>query len=520
MKELEKINQENKIIKFSDSTIPEDPMLKNMKIEEFKRIVEKFEEMKKLMNNEVYSENAKNEIIINSENMESAKIIAREHADEFSDASVFVNKSLKIIIEEYQKGKITKISNIEKESSSAYFRGTFGVITKALENGVDWWIDPKKANDVFEKDFIRIPTGIKKLWEEEIPELYNYIKEKIEGKKYREIEFGKFKKIFTDEELIQNICTAKEIKEKTNVEPIKKERINSAMNRFFPMKFCLLLLAFEIYSKKESNETAIEKSSIDYSEFSKKLEWASLEFVNDKDSNKKNEPTRRENNKNTGFPAGEESSKRFADLYLGRHDMIKTGKFSGILYDLGLIEFSYIDTKYNTASTPESKIEIVLSNEGNTLVSLHSKMSSFADEKVFLNDSETQFLIEHIKEKFELEYSIIKKTLSVIKNWEPEYNNMNFENQIKNSKNSPKTEERKRNEELELELEKIINTWKQDHSDQSDDDKNISESKLRSVRISTIGRLVDLNLILWTTENNVNKYKVNLEKCKKYNVEF
>lgn len=481
--------------------------------------------------------NSKFNIMIDSENIASIKNIIRQYNDEFSNSSEFVNKSLKMIIEWYQRDEVRKISQIQKECFSTYFgRTNFEVIDKVLGTGLTWWINPKKGLETFENEFDLIPQGIKNLFEKDIPKVYHQLLENMEEEKYINTKYIEFEKIFTDDKVIDSVCNIYFKPKNLSVEQIdyihnkkdnsgKEKFIDSSLNRFFPIKFCLLLLAFEIYSKNASND--IVEEYVDYSDFSNKLRWFSVEFsrvIDDYD--KKNRNTRREDKKNTGFPSSEtekngdtseqtQTSKRFTDTYLGKIE--KNGEFTpGKLYDLGLIDFFYVNAE-GKRTERSGKLVIQFSMEGQSLINLHKKISLISTEKEFFNDKEREFIINHIKVNFELEYKIIRTILDNISKWDNSEMQMGDWDKIKEAREK----ERERNKDLENEIEKTINEWKSnDEKDLSEKKKIISDSKLRAIRISTIGRLVDLGLIVWTAEKNVNKYTIDLKKLKEFDIKI
>ena len=266
-------------------------------------------------------------------------------------------------------------------------------------------------------------------------------------------------------------------------------------NRFLPIKLTVLMLAHMLESKRESK---IELKDLRVNAYDFLEEYGGLIRKYEKLKGIK-----RQNKISTGLPKKNnnnddekeiEKQIRIKDIQIGkiRSSRKLGGKFlEGALSATGLVY----------AFEENEKLYVSLSELGKKFVLLENPIFPTNDfSKGPLSDEEIDFILKEIIPKRELEYQMIKKILSILKDEGPNISE----------------EESKRNlKELETTIHMVIKEYINKNPKKCAD-FNISEqkmdnskvkNKIKQRRLAIMGRLVELKKVKWIiSEDSISEY--------------
>jgi hypothetical protein len=264
-------------------------------------------------------------------------------------------------------------------------------------------------------------------------------------------------------------------------------------NRFLPIKFTMLMLAHMLQSKKESK---IELKELRVNAYDYLEEYGTLI----REYEKINSVTR-QNKISTGLPkkydkdddGKTEQQIRVKDIQIGKIRVSrKLGRkhFEGALSALGLV---YVFEENN-------EVYLSLSELGKKFVLLENSIFPNNDYSMgALSDEESEFILNEIIPKRELENQIVNKILS----------------SLKGVKKYPRNVAKKKLNEIETNIHSVIKEYIKQHPKESEL-FNISElesngtkikSKIKQRRLAIMGRLIELGKINWIiNEDSISEY--------------
>ena len=505
--------------------------------------------------------------------------------NQFSNPKDTVNNLLSAIIDHIDSKRILEIMN--KDEDKSYFNeDQLEVIGKVLEIGLDFWHDPVSAQKNLFEQYDKIPNQIKMGWKETAPEFFNAAENfQFQKNVYKQIhDFNEFfifnnekislidylKSILRDTEYEKTFSTElkrikiisdvkSKISENQDIENItidnsKNSYLNTAINRFLPVKYMIQLLAFVSVSNSLNEENIT--FMIEFNKFKKFAEIAIKDFVNTLVSEDNKLGKSRWNRRATSFPLSSElyaedhKDKSFEDFnqQIVKNDKFSTaferffntimGEFSGtkpykiniksVLESLGLIEF------YNYKNEKDSGLKIMITANGLEILEADSV------ERVteFFSKNESLLLYHANNNYSKIEESINKTIIEFYKELDEDYEKPDIQNPTKEDNENLKKKENERNETLDKKIkenlkiavsdlnkeekndsgkEEKTDSGKEEKTDSGKEEKTdlnvdaLSDNSIKSIRLAALGRLQNIGMITWTSDQNFNEYKVNKE---------
>lgn len=472
-----------------------------------------------------------------------------------SDKSYF-NEDQLLVIKKVLETGINFWSN-PKEAQLKFFED-YGNIPEGIKN--EW---NKVSKEFFsaaeEYQFIKINAPKIKLFN-------NYFLDHQKEKYFDGTEPSKIEEVFSDQNSLRRKLDVNNIASKKNesssfikIESDKLEMnyLNTSLNRILPIKYMIHLLVNEL-----TNNIFLENRNelvIDYEEFKKKCKIALKDFtiklaIKDMIQTSINQKVSRINRSATSFPMSNEiyskiqkeyevlmeknkknplpvlslelqlytavensmeeemekydvSFNRFFGMLFGEFNESRPFKTSirSVLEDFGLVEF------YDESGTQSKKPgkKIVLTEDAIGFFFLH-----FSARGLFFNNDEAVFMYKKIIDCSNTDEIIVKEIMSFYGKLKDEFKkpignegNLTVEkidDEVIFGKYSEelKKVERERNEKLDSLIEIKINEA---------GITNLKKDSIKSIRLAVLGRLQNIGVLKWESEDNFNEYLVNNE---------
>jgi len=274
--------------------------------------------------------------------------------------------------------------------------------------------------------------------------------------------------------------------------------MNKLHTRLFPSKIVISLLANLIRDRITEDNT----SWIDYQEFRESVFQDVLEISKITKSFEEKNSILRNKRISTGLPIFHEktfedkaeelknlnkiesSKERFLDQFVGptlRSWKHGDGTIGGILNDMGLVYFRDAD---------DGSLEITLSKLGQQFFILENPILDNQDFSHSISKKEKEFILENVIPRLDLEKRIVDAIMSKI--------------------NKITKDEFLNTGDLDSVIDEIKSKWFSDKKNQD----IAKESKIprvdmtfwQNVRISTMGRLSEINAVSWEIEKGYSKY--------------
>ena len=497
--------------------------------------------------------------------------------NQFSNPKDTVNNLLSAIIDHIDSKRILEIMN--KDEDKSYFNeDQLEVIGKVLEIGLDFWHDPVSAQKNLFEQYDKIPNQIKMGWKETAPEFFiaaenfqfqknvykqihhfneffifnnekisliDYLKSILRDTDYDKTFSTELKRIKIISDVKSKISENQDI-ENITIDNSKNSYLNTAINRFLPVKYMIQLLAFVSVSNSLNEENIT--FMIEFKKFKKFAEIAIKDFVNTLVSEDNKLGKSRWNRRATSFPLSSElyaeghKDKSFEDFnqQIVKNDKFSTsferffntimGEFSGtkpykiniksVLESLGLIEF------YNYKNEKDSGLKIMITANGLEILEADSV------ERVteFFSKNESLLLYHANNNYSKIEESINKTIIEFYKELDEDYEKPDIQNPTKEDNENLKKKENERNETLDKKIKENLKTAvsdlnKKEKNDSGKEEKidsgkeekidlnvdALSDNSIKSIRLAALGRLQNIGMITWTSDQNFNEYKVNKE---------
>ena len=373
-------------------------------------------------------------------------------------------------------------------------------IRESLDLMILWWTNPVKVQGKTLEMWGDFTTAMKENMKDIAPEFYNAMESANTGNKNsRSIGSSFLTELSKEIEISRNSLKEEKF-------PICKECItnnnpplmNKLHTRLFPSKIVISLLANLIRDRITEDNT----SWIDYQEFRESVFQDVLEISKITKSFEEKNSILRNKRISTGLPIFHEktfedkaeelknlnkiesSKERFLDQFVGptlRSWKHGDGTIGGILNDMGLVYFRDAD---------DGSLEITLSKLGQQFFILENPILDNQDFSHSISKKEKEFILENVIPRLDLEKRIVDAIMSKI--------------------NKITKDEFLNTGDLDSVIDEIKSKWFSDKKNQD----IAKESKIprvdmtfwQNVRISTMGRLSEINAVSWEIEKGYSKY--------------
>ena len=486
-----------------------------------------------------------------------------KNVSEFLEAAIDVYKRARLVFENQQysdyniykinPGDLTKINELPK----VRFDGKDDFLNRAIDMFLTWELDPieldKKMNDMAPtpKQFAySISMGMNK---ENIENMYKGYPKKF-GKEWDELKknpkYSEFVKRFSDmnkpnlqdmleheedlENAIKNLTSSQKTIKNISLKSDEKNRkefpyddwpvLSNNYSRILPAKIGLLALGELITENNGSPVNFIDFKEKAYDlayELSKKLkefeEKEKIENVNKfstgfpKINKEENENKSLEENDNAKEEMRQEIiyQERYMDRNFGKirkSQMDRKNYCDGLMSALGLI---HVFEEYNFTSK-ENEIKVTFTENGRKLYMLENPIfvEILKESKNFdssWSSEEKQFIIEEIIPQRKLEHELMKTIRDFLK--------------TSNSKNSL--------EKIEAKIQQKISEFAENAGtyqekllkiiENTQEIKNLKQNRqtpIDSIRVAVLGRMAELDLIVWETNNGKSEYSLGKQNLK------